>query len=123
MRFTEPVEATIASNGPCYLGRAGQKIIDEPRRIVAHFPAARYVELPDHGELSKCCGSGGGIRRAFTQLSIDMARALMRDAESVGAEILILDCPACYERLHLAQEGWDSDLKLVDLVELAAWLL
>lgn len=123
VRFAQPLEATITYHDPCYLARAGQKIIDEPRRIIARFPAARYVELPEHGELSKCCGSGGGIRRAFTQLSIDAARALMRDAESVGADILILDCPACYERLNLAKQGWDSHLELVDLMELAASLL
>jgi Fe-S oxidoreductase len=52
-----------------------------------------------------------------------MARNLIRDAEAVGADILLLDCPACYERVHLAQQGFDSQVKVMDLMELTAELL
>lgn len=48
-----------------------------------------------------------------------MARALMRDAEAVGADTLVIDCPACFERMHLAQGGMVTALKIVDLMELA----
>ncbi len=50
-------------------------------------------------------------------------RELMREAESVGAEILVIDCPACYERLHLAQQGFDSRLMVMDLMQLVTELL
>ena len=58
-----------------------------------------------------------------SEISIEMARNLMRDAEAVGADILAIDCPACYERLHLAQQGFDCRVKVMDLMELTAELL
>lgn len=122
LRLTKPLPETITYHDPCYLSR-GTRVTEEPRRIISYFPQVRFVEMADNRELSKCCGAGGGIRRAFTQLSIDMGRALIRDAEAVGARMMVIDCPACYERLHLALEGYDSDLKIVDLMELTAQLL
>ena len=37
-----------------------------------------------------------------------MARALIREAEATGASPMMIDCPAGYERLHLAMQGFDS---------------
>ncbi len=120
--LTKPLAATIAYHDPCYLSR-GTRVIEEPRAVLAQIPGARLVELPHSRELSRCCGAGGGIRRALPEVSIEMARNLMREAESVGAEILAIDCPACYERLHLAQQGWDGKVQVMDLMQLVTGLL
>ncbi len=122
LKLTKNLDATVTYHDPCYLSR-GVRLTEEPRKVVAQFPGARVVEMEHNRELSRCCGAGGGIRRAYPELSIAMARNLMRDAEAMGADILILDCPACYERLHLAQEGFDCQVKLKDLMELTAELL
>jgi len=122
VRPTKRLDATITYHDPCYLSR-GTRVIDEPRAVLAQIPGARIVEMPHSRELSRCCGAGGGIRRAYPEISIQMARGLMREAESVGAEILVIDCPACYERLHLALQGWDSHLKVMDLMQLVTELL
>jgi heterodisulfide reductase subunit D len=122
LRLTKRLEAVVTYHDPCYLSR-GVRLIEEPRKVIAQFPGARVVEMKRTRELSKCCGAGGGIRRAYPELSIAMARNLIRDAEAVGAEILVIDCPACYERLHLAQQGFGSRVKVMDLMELTAELL
>ncbi len=122
VKFSQPLPETITYHDPCYLAR-GVRILDEPRQIIGAFPDVRFVEMERCRELSKCCGAGGGIRRAYPQLSIDMGRALIRDAERVGAKIMVIDCPACYERLHLAKQGFDTDLQIMDLMQLAAELL
>jgi heterodisulfide reductase subunit D len=146
LRLTKSLDATVTYHDPCYLSR-GVRLTEEPRKVVAQFPGARVAEMKHSRELSKCCGAGGGIRRAYPEVSIAMARNLIRDAEAVGADILLLDCPACYERVRLAQqgpalpvpcawpqdrladrpgsgaEGFDSQVKVMDLMELAAELL
>lgn len=122
LKLTKELPETVTYHDPCYLAR-GTRVTEEPRQVVAQFKDVNFVEMKENRELAKCCGAGGGIRRAFKELSIDMARALIRDAEGVGAEILIIDCPACYERLHLALEGFTTPVKIVDLMELAAELL
>lgn len=122
LRLSRGAPGRLTYHDPCYLSR-GVRIIDEPRAIIAHIPKADFVEMAHSRELSKCCGAGGGLRRCNPALSIEMARRLMADAEAVGAETLIIDCPACFERMHLAQEGIDSRLKIVDLMELVSQLL
>lgn len=119
---TKELPKTITYHDPCYLAR-GTRVTEEPRQVLARFKGAKFVEMRDNRELAKCCGAGGGIRRADRQLSIDMGRALIRDAEETGADILVIDCPACYERLHLALEGFETRVEIMDLMQLAAELL
>ncbi|MBI4321508.1 MAG: (Fe-S)-binding protein [Chloroflexi bacterium] len=122
LKLSKSLDATITYHDPCYLSR-GTHVIDEPREVLAQIRGARVVEMRHSRELSRCCGAGGGIRRGFPEVSIQMARALLREAEDVGADILAIDCPACYERLHLAQQGFSSSIQVLDLMQLVADLL
>ncbi len=90
----------------------------EPPRIVAQsVPGVKLVEMKHNRAMARCCGSGGGIRRAYGELSVDMAKALIHEAEETGAEILLMDCPACFERLNMAYGRMKSNLKLMDLLQ------
>ena len=122
LKLTKPLPETVTYHDPCYLARA-TPVHDPPRRVIAGFPEATFVEMEHNRRLARCCGAGGGIRRAFTQLSIGMARALIREAEATRATTLLIDCPACYERLHLAMQGFESQLEIKDLMQVAAGLL
>lgn len=122
VQLSKPLPRRITFHDACYLAR-GVRILDEPREVIGQFEGVDFVEMERNRELSKCCGSGGGIRRAYPELSIDMSINMIKDAEAVGADTLVLDCPACYERLHLANETYQSNIKIVDLMQLAAELL
>lgn len=122
LQLTKRLDATVTYHDPCYLSR-GVRLTEEPRKLLAQFSGGRVVEMNQSHELSKCCGAGGGIRRAYPEISIEMARNVIGDAQEVGADILLLNCPACYERVHLAQEGFVSQVKVMDLLELTAELL
>lgn len=52
---TEPV----LYHDPCYLAR-GNRIVDEPRRILRTVSVARPAELEHAKERTLCCGAGGG---------------------------------------------------------------
>ena len=90
--------------------------------MIQQIPGVDFVEMTENRKLSRCCGAGGGLRRCNPTLSVEMARRLMTDAQAVGADTLVIDCPACFERMHLAQGGMVTDLKIVDLMELV-WSL
>ncbi len=122
LRLTQSLDATLTYHDPCYLSR-GTRVIDEPRAMLGQIRGARVVEMAHSRELSRCCGAGGGIRRGLPEVSIQMARDLLAEAEHVGADILVIDCPACYERLHLAQQGIHSNVKVMDLMQLVTELL
>jgi heterodisulfide reductase subunit D len=122
LKLAKELPKTITYHDPCYLAR-GTRVTEEPRQVIAQFKGINFAEMKENRELAKCCGAGGGIRRAYKQLSIDMGRALIRDAEAVGADIMVIDCPACYERLHLALEDFATPVKIMDLMQLTAELL
>ncbi|HLB48891.1 MAG TPA: (Fe-S)-binding protein [Anaerolineales bacterium] len=120
-KLTKGVPGRLTYHDPCYLSR-GVRVIEEPRAVIAQIPNVDFVEMAECRERSKCCGAGGGLRRCNPALSVEMARRLMADAEAVGADTLVIDCPACFERMHLAQGGMVTDLKIVDLMELVTQL-
>jgi heterodisulfide reductase subunit D len=122
LKFKQSTDETLVYHDPCYLAR-GVRLVQEPREILSAIPDVRLVEMERNRERSKCCGAGGGIRRAKPELSIAMARALLRDAERVGATTLLLNCPACFERVNLAQQGFDSPVKIRDLMQVVSELL
>lgn len=124
LNIRKALPETITYHDPCYLGR-GIGLTEEPRKLIRLFPGAKFVEMKRNKEFSKCCGAGGGIRRAYPDMSFDMAINLIKDAENTDAAILAIACPACYERLHLAikERNYKTDLKIMDLMQITASLL
>jgi heterodisulfide reductase subunit D len=124
LNIRKALDETITYHDPCYLSR-GIGLTEEPRKLIKLFPKAKFVEMKRNKELSKCCGAGGGIRRAYPDMSFDMAINLIKDAEKTGASILAISCPACYERLHLAirERNYKTNLKIMDLMQITASLL
>jgi heterodisulfide reductase subunit D len=67
---------------------------------------------------AKCCGAGGGVKKGFSDLALEIAKSRMQEAEETGAEILVSICPFCYRNLADAIEALGSSLKMVDLTGL-----
>lgn len=128
LKFTKHLNETVTYHDPCYLARGqgeGFGVIEEPRKIIRSFPGVNFVELEKHGVLTRCCGAGGGIRRAYGDLATEMAFDIVKAAEKTGAKTIITNCPACYERVRLSMEvkRFAPQMKVVDLLQLAAVLL
>jgi heterodisulfide reductase subunit D len=122
LKFSRSTDETLVYHDSCYLAR-GVRLVEEPRQVLSAIPDVRLVEMERNRERAKCCGAGGGIRRAKPELSIAMARALIHDAERVGATTLVLSCPACFERVNLARQGLDTPLKIRDLMQVVSELV
>lgn len=107
---------TVTVHDPCYVARG--TAVHEPPRIVARaVPGVNVVDMEHNRYMARCCGSGGGIRRAYGEMSVDMAQALIREAEATGADIMLMDCPACFERLTMAHERMETSIQLKDLLD------
>lgn len=107
---------------PCYLSR-GVGIIEEPRSIIRSIPGADLIEFEKHGLNSRCCGAGGAARKVFHDNAIAMGRLTIDEAVEKGADRLILNCPACYAKMHEALQGHDKQIRITDLMELLGSLL
>lgn len=91
----------VTYHDPCDLGRLSG-LYEEPRGIVRKI-ASNFVEMPSNRENALCCGAGGGVRGAFAKNSIAMARRRLREAEEVGADIVLSDCNSCIHNLSNAK--------------------
>lgn len=99
--FGVTTEKTVTYHDPCDLGRHCG-IYEAPRETIRKI-ARNFVEMTHHRADALCCGAGGGVRGAYPKNSIAMARLRLKEAEEVGAEILLTDCHSCLHNLSNAR--------------------
>lgn len=95
----------ITYHDPCHLGRhLGE--FEAPRNIIRNV--GELVEMEHHHEKSRCCGSGGGVKSAYSDLSDKIAREKIKEIEKTGSDLITTSCPFC--KLNLSNQGqevWD----------------
>ena len=111
----KPLELKATYHDPCHTGRHCG-LYDEPRVILEQI--IDLIEMPTIKENAKCCGAGGGVKKAFPELSLEMAKSRVQEAESTNADILTSICPFCFRNLSDAIKALDSNIKMIDLTEL-----
>ena len=79
---------------------------------------SNLTEMKTNRVGAMCCGAGGGVRKGFPELSLEMAKNRLEEAEETGAEFLVSTCPFCWRNLKDAIDSSGSNMKMVDLVEL-----
>jgi len=109
---------TATFHDPCHTGRGSgdEPLYEEPRKILAQL--AEIKEMKTIKENAKCCGAGGGVKKAFPELALEIAKSRIEEAEETGAEYLVSICPFCNRNLTDAIKATNSKIKMVDLLEL-----
>ena len=95
-------DKVVTYHDPCDLGRH-LGIYEEPREIIKKF-ASHFVEMDKNRENAHCCGAGGGVRGAFTRLSINMAKNRLKEALNTKADVLLTECPSCLHNFKNAKK-------------------
>jgi len=106
------LDKTVTYHDPCHLGRHLEEY-DAPREILDNI--SNLVEMDRNKEKSRCCGAGGGVRAAFPEITENIAKMRIKDAEDVEAEILVTSCPFCILNLKSVSK---DDKKVLDLSEI-----
>ena len=100
----------VTYHDSCHLGRhAGE--YEAPRNVINAI--SNLVEMENIREKSRCCGSGGGVKSAYGDLSNSIADLRIKEANETDADILVTACPFC--KLNLNENS--QDLKVLDLSE------
>ncbi len=105
----------VTYHDPCHTGRH-TGVYEEPRKILTQI--ADLVEMPTIKENAKCCGAGGGVKKAFPELALEIAKSRVKEAEQTRAQYLVSICPFCHRNLSDGIKALESHLKMVDLTEL-----
>ncbi len=100
---------------PCHTGRH-VGLYEEPREILKKV--ANLTEMKTIKQAAKCCGAGGGLKKGFPELALEIAKSRVEEAEETGADYLVSICPFCYRNLADAIKARNSNIKMVDLTDL-----
>ncbi len=65
------INRKVTYHDPCIMGRH-MGIYDEPRELISSVPGVELVEMYSNREHALCCGAGGGVLSAFTDLAGDV---------------------------------------------------
>ncbi len=109
----------VTYHDPCYMGRHNE-IYDEPRNMLNKVPGLELIEMPDTRKDSLCCGGGGGRIWMDTPMSERFSDLRIKQAQAVGAEVLVTACPYCitnFEESRLNLEVEDV-LEIKDITEI-----
>jgi len=106
----------VTYHDPCHLGRHA-RVFEAPRNVINAIPGIEFVEMAYNREMAHCCGAGGGYKSAFNYSAESIAAKRVREAEEVGAELIITSCPFCQVNLNAGAKNIGSKIKTVDMVQ------
>ena len=107
LNFTKH-DLNVTFHDSCHLARH-MKVYDEPRNVIKS--KANLLEMENNRENSLCCGSGGGVKSAYPEISQKISQDRLNQAKDTGCEILITTCPFC--KINLENE----DIEVLDICE------
>lgn len=102
-------------HSPCHLCR-GMGVTKAPRELIG----VGGMEYLASEEEDVCCGFGGTYSMKFPELSAELLKKKLANAEKTGAELLVTDCPGCIMQLRGGLESRGSALQVRHLAEALA---
>lgn len=109
------MDTSTTYHDPCHLGRHCN-FYESPREVLQQI--SHFTEMTRVREHAMCCGAGGGVKKAFPDLSLEMASKRIKEAEETNATVLISTCPFCHRNLLDGIQRSESKLIMRDLTEL-----
>lgn len=102
-------------HAPCHLCR-GLGVTEAPRALMG-TAGLNYVPAEEE---DVCCGFGGTYSMKFPELSAELLKKKLANAEATGAELLLTDCPGCIMQLRGGLEAKGSRMKVAHVAEALA---
>ncbi len=104
-----------AYHAPCHLCR-GMGVHNAPRELIT----AMGLDYMEHAEEETCCGLGGTYSLKFPEISAEILARKMDRVASMGAQLLLTDCPGCILQLRGGAQTRSSRLQVLHMAEALA---
>ena len=118
LTFQEPENTTkVTYHDPCHLGRQAG-VYDAPRDVLKAIQGIELVEMKRIRENAWCCGAGGGVKSAFSDLALSVGIDRLTEAEVTKANYLSSACPFCRGNLTDAAKARKSRIQIKDIIEI-----
>jgi Fe-S oxidoreductase len=108
--------AKATFHDPCDLGRELGEY-DAPRNLVRAAVGTDLIEMERSRNTSSCCGSGSGVKSAYSELAGAIGQERVAMAREAGADLIVTSCPWCLQNLRECQ-GDRATVEVIDLVDL-----
>ena len=115
LNFNKEIKMKITYHDPCHIGRH-MGIYKAPRDVLEQIPGIDLIEMNRNRQNAWCCGSGGGVRSAFKELSAFAANERIEEAKSTTAEAIVSCCPFCLNQFKANIQN--NEIQALDLSEL-----
>ncbi|MBI2014453.1 MAG: hypothetical protein HYS77_02795, partial [Candidatus Rokubacteria bacterium] len=109
-----PVPMTVTYHDPCHVVH-GQKIRDEPRRLLAQIPELTVVDL---AESDWCCGSAGLYNLTEPEMAGRLLRRKVGHVLATGAEAVVTANPGCILQIQQGLAAQGAPVRVLHLVEI-----
>ncbi len=120
IKFDKDLNMMVTYHDPCHIGRH-MGIYKQPRMLLKKIPGIKLVEMNRNRENAWCCGSGGGVRSAFKDLSEFAAKERIEEAKTTSADAIVSTCPFCLNQFKSNIKN--EEIKAFDIAELVRKVL
>jgi Fe-S oxidoreductase/coenzyme F420-reducing hydrogenase delta subunit len=94
---------------------------DLPRRLIERLQQDAFVEMPDHGRASICCGNSAWTGCDAYSKALQVKR--LEQARKTGSDLLVTSCPKCQIHLKCTMEDpFREDAIKMDMMDLTSVL-
>jgi len=119
LKTKREVNLKVVYHDPCYTGRQGDKIFEEPRNILNSIKGINLVEFDLNRDNSTCCGGGGLLRAVYPKLSVEVAKEKIElQSTGLGVDAIVSCCPFCDVNLKEGADELKTKIKVYDLVNI-----
>jgi heterodisulfide reductase subunit D len=76
------------------------------------------VELENNRAKSVCCGGGGNVEMADSNLSGGVAQKKLEEVRGTGADVVVTSCQQCVRTIKGRARRQKMDLRVMDITEI-----
>jgi Fe-S oxidoreductase len=118
LKIKKEFNRKVVYHDPCYLGRQGDGIYDEPRNILKSIQGLEILEFEQNRDKSTCCGGGGLLRAFLPKLSVEVAKEKIELQTPQNVDGIVSCCPFCDINLKEGADEIKTKIKVYDLVNI-----
>ena len=115
--FKSEYNKTVTYHDPCHLGRH-MGIYELPREIYKQIPGLNLVEMKRNRNFAWCCGAGGGVKIGYPDWALEISKERLEEAKETGATIITSTCPFCKTNLTDANNDYNFEFEVLDMMEI-----
>ncbi|GBC98964.1 Lactate utilization protein A [bacterium HR17] len=109
----KPLRWRVTYHDPCHMAH-GQKIREQPRRLLQRVPEVELVELP---EADWCCGSAGVYNLLQPEFADALLERKMTNIRATGAEVVVTANPGCLMQLWYGAQRYKVPVRVMHLAD------